>query len=385
MAKRIPKTPWSKSFQRILSKMSKTVTRAGIKVVTKALALPKARVVPKAIKTPKQIRQIKPAKTAKISNVPKPAKAILSARTVPQSDSSWTAGITVGNAGARRYQLYRPPGVRRTERLPLVVMLHGCLQDAAALAASSRMNRLAARKRFLVLYPEQEKLSNTHACWNWYETRSGRAQREARSINAVIDQLCLQQPIDPQRIVVAGLSAGASMAALLALAYPERFKAVAMHSGVASGLANSPATAVMAMRGRRQDAAPLPGGVKLPALLVIQGSKDRVVAPVNAPLLARQWAAQAGAKEGKPRIVQRGTRYPATVTNYCSQGQIVVSLCEVAGLDHAWSGGAAGHAYSDPKGPDASGMIWAFAVKQFSQLPAMRAVAATRVAAIKNA
>lgn len=352
MAKRIPKSTWSKSFTRILSSMSKTVTRAGTRVVTKAvtkaLALPKAR------------------KAAKLVSTAKPVAAIPLAKASPRPDSSWTAGITVGLAGARRYQLYRPPGVKRTERLPLMVMLHGCLQDAAALAASSRMNRLAARKRFLVLYPEQEKLSNTHACWNWYETRSGRAQREARSINAVIDQLCLQQPIDPQRIVVAGLSAGASMAALLALAYPERFKALAMHSGVASGLANSTATAVMAMRGRRQDAAPLPGGIKLPALLVIQGSKDRVVAPVNASLLARQWAEQARAKEGKPRIVQRGTRYPATVTNFRSQGQIVVSLCEVTGLDHAWSGGATKHAYSDPKGPDASGMIWAFAIKQFS-------------------
>ncbi len=274
--------------------------------------------------------------------------------------------MTMGMAGLRRYSLYRPPGVRRTEHLPLIVMLHGCLQDAAALAVSSKMNQLAARKRFLVLYPEQEKLSNTQACWNWYDTRSGRAQREAKSIDAVIDQVCLLQPVDQQRIAVAGLSAGASMAALLAISHPARFRVLAMHSGIATGLAHSSATAIMAMRGRRLNAAPLPTGIKLPALLVIQGSKDRVVFPVNGVLVTQQWATQSGAKASKPRTIQRGARYPATITDYRIQGRIVVSLCEVNGLDHAWSGGAAGHAYSDPKGPDASSMIWAFASKQFA-------------------
>jgi poly(3-hydroxybutyrate) depolymerase len=37
----------------------------------------------------------------------------------------------------------------------------------------------------------------------------------------------------------------------------------------------------------------------------------------------------------------------------------------VAGLGHAWSGGAAGQPYSDPKGPDAARMVWAFALRQF--------------------
>jgi hypothetical protein len=33
----------------------------------------------------------------------------------------------------------------------------------------------------MVLYPEQDRLSNLQNCWNWYDTRSGRAQREADS------------------------------------------------------------------------------------------------------------------------------------------------------------------------------------------------------------
>jgi len=53
------------------------------------------------------------------------------------------------------------------------------------------------------------------------------------------------------------------------------------------------------------------------------------------------------------------------VTDYRVRRRLVVRLCEVEGLGHAWSGGAAGRAYSDPKGPDASRLVWSFARAAF--------------------
>lgn len=50
----------------------------------------------------------------------------------------------------------------------MLVMLHGCGQDAEAFAASSRMNTIAARERFFVLYPKQDRLSNVQGYWNCY-------------------------------------------------------------------------------------------------------------------------------------------------------------------------------------------------------------------------
>ncbi len=235
------------------------------------------------------------------------------------------------------------------------------------------MNRVAARERFLVLYPEQDRTANAQGCWNWYDTRTGRAHAEAASIDAAITQICLTQPVDSKRIAVAGLSAGASMAALLAMRRPERFRAVAMHSGVAPGVAHSSATALSAMLGRRvkaAPAAPLATGIHLPALLVIHGSADHVVAPSNGPEAAHLWAEVEGAKPGTARIVQRGTRYAMQVTDYRAPGRLVATLCEISGLGHAWSGGAASQSHSDPKGPDASRMIWSFMAKQFATVRA---------------
>jgi poly(hydroxyalkanoate) depolymerase family esterase len=247
-------------------------------------------------------------------------------------------------------------------------MLHGCAQDASALAASTKMNRLAEVEHFMVLYPEQDRLSNLQNCWNWYDTRTGRAQREADSIASAVEQICLTRPVDPLRVALVGLSAGAGMASLLAVRHPERFQAVVMHSGIGPGQASSSATALRAMRGHRVAVplAPLAAGLHLPALLVIQGSVDPIVAPSNGAQVAQLWADREGGHAGQPRIVQRGKRYPAMVTDYRNRGRLVATLCLVNGLGHAWSGGAPGLPYSDPKGPDASRMAWTFIKKQFT-------------------
>lgn len=80
-----------------------------------------------------------------------------------------------------------------------------------------------------------------------------------------------------------------------------------------------------------------------------------------------RWGKRVGAKASQPRTVQRGARYAATITDYRSKGRLVATLCEVNRLGHAWSGGAGGYPYSDPKGPDASRMIWAFVARQFAR------------------
>lgn len=346
MAKRTTNPFLSRSFQRTLNAMTRTAIRVGTKTLKKALHTPPVVSKPPATKT----RSTKPLPTTAVGQ--------------------WISGTASGVSGAKRYRLYKPPGIRRGERLPLLVMLHGCLQNAQDLADVSQMNRIAARERFFVLYPEQSSLSNAQRCWNWYETRSGRAQSEADAINATIDQVCLKQAIDPGRLALAGLSAGGSMATLLVTRHPARFQAVAMHSGIGPGVAHSSVTAFGAMRGQRQASLPLavlPEGEHLPALLVIQGSADSTVAPSNGPFAARQWADTEGAKSGPPRTVQRGARYAAHVTDFKVGGRLVSTLCEIRGLGHAWSGGASGCSYSDPKGPDASRMIWTFASKQFAR------------------
>ncbi|MEO8059696.1 MAG: PHB depolymerase family esterase [Burkholderiales bacterium] len=335
MAKRLRAAGWSRLFTRSIKAITRSAARSGSVALKRAIK-------------------------------PKPAT-----RSAAPRSGTWLAGMAVGTAGARRFWLYRPPGVSRSERLPLMVMLHGCGQDAKGFALSTRMNSVAARERFWVLYPEQDRLANAQGCWNWFDTRSGRAQGEAALIVNAIDQVCLLHPVDRERVAVAGLSAGASMAALLATRYPDRFKAVVMHSGVPPGTADSPLSALGAMHGRR-GTSPLAQALGAeaatwPPLLVIHGSVDRVVSAHNAQAAAQAWASAAGASALAPRRVQRGKRHAMVVTDFKRRGCTAASLVEVEGLGHAWSGGAARTLFSDVQGPDASRMAWAFVAKQFER------------------
>lgn len=295
----------------------------------------------------------------------------------PPGKGDWLGGMAIGPGGARRYHLFRPADLHLQpgEKLPLMVMLHGCGQTGRDFAASTRMNALAARQRFLVLYPEQDRLAHPQGCWNWYERRSGKADAEAATLMAAVDQACMLYPVDRERVALAGLSAGASMAALLATRYPQRFRAVVMHSGVAPGAAKSSATALGAMRGQNVPPMPVTAVGKamgaaavlatLPPMLVLHGDADAVVVPSNAVNSAAVWATAMGARPGVARDVQRGKRRPMRVTDFKRKGRTVVSLCEIAGLGHAWSGGASKLMFSDAAGPDATRMAWAFAMAQF--------------------
>jgi poly(hydroxyalkanoate) depolymerase family esterase len=333
MKKRTRMSGWARSFERSFVAMTRMATASG----TRALA-----------------RTLKP---------------VVARRTPPPGAGAWIPGVAMGATGARRFRLYRPPGVRFGERLPLMVMLHGCGQDANSFAASTRMNRIAMRERFLVLYPEQDRLANGQGCWNWFDTGSGRAYGEAALIMKAIDQVCLLHPVDKARVAIAGLSAGASMAALLVTRHPERFRAVVMHSGIPPGTAHSTLSALGAMHGHRSTlplaATPHTMEAHWPPLLVIHGDADAVVSPHNGRAAAQVWAGAAGARASRARSVQRGQRYPMSVTDFKRAGSTVATLVAVDRLAHAWSGGAASKPFSDGQGPDASRMAWAFAAKQF--------------------
>lgn len=256
--------------------------------------------------------------------------------------------------GTRDYRLYAP-SPRDEPPQGLVMMLHGCTQNADDFAVGTRMNDLAEAHNLLVVYPEQSRTANQMGCWNWFQPEhQSRGAGEPALLDDLARAVASEFAVGRGRIYVAGLSAGGAMAAILGQAYPETFAAVGVHSGLAPGAATDMASAFAAMRAPSARSARQ--GTVAVRSIVFHGSADSTVSPANADAVITAALGPArGAELNLP------AKNGASVTLYQDQnGATVAEKWSLAGLNHAWSGGAAEGSYTDPKGPDASAEMLRF-------------------------
>lgn len=275
---------------------------------------------------------------------------------------TWT-----GDAGSRRYKLFVPAGYDRARPAPLVVMLHGCTQDPDDFARGTRFNHLAGDAGVLVAWPEQPADQQVQKCWSWYDPAHQAASRgEPAVIAGITREVMAAHAVDPKRVYVAGVSAGAAMAVNVAASYPELFAAVASHSGIPYRAASDVPHALAVMRGGSTDPAILAyalqdalAGRAMP-LIAIHGGADAVVSPMNSRQLAAQWAGVLGVSSSSPERSVIGGRNVERTRWVDAQGKTAIELLIVDGLGHAWSGGSPEGTFTDAQGPDASSLILEF-------------------------
>lgn len=260
------------------------------------------------------------------------------------------------------------------EPLPLVVLLHGCKQNALDFAKGTGMNLLADQQQVVVLYPEQLAKANSGGCWNWFEpthqTRSGEPGMIAALTRQIMAAGCGGVRIDPDRVYIAGLSAGGAMAAVVAELYPDIFAAVGVHSGLPAGAAQSMIGAFGAMRrgGPVQTATAMP-------TIVFHGLADTTVHPDNGVHVsdaARTALANGGLELVKTQQTMhtQGLRPAQRVSYLDNSGKPYIEHWSVGDGGHAWSGGSSAGSYTDPQGPSASRAMLAFFLQhQKQQLP----------------
>src|SRR5712691_10573249 len=154
---------------------------------------------------------------------------------VNAKNAGWQQYTYSGPSGNRPYFVYTPLKYQVGQAVPLVVMLHGCTQTAADFAAGAQMNQLAEQYNFIVVYPQQTNIANQYLCWNWFDpanqTRGSGEPAIIAGIVQAIEQNTSQWTIDTRRIYVAGLSAGAAMAVILGVTYPDIFAAIGVNTG----------------------------------------------------------------------------------------------------------------------------------------------------------
>ena len=265
-------------------------------------------------------------------------------------------------AGTRPYKLFVPSGYRAGVPVPLIVMLHGCTQSPDDFAAGTRMNDAAEAHTCLVAWPEQIKAANIGKCWNWFIVADlSRDTGEPSLIAGITRQIMRDFAVDPNRVYVAGLSAGGAAAAIMGAAYPDLYAAIGVHSGLPCGAARDMASAMSAMKrgGHGAVSHGIPGGRTgmtrraIPAI-VFHGGGDTTVNPRNGDAVVSQLeSAAAPWRRVEDGHVPGGHAWRRT-SHVDAQDRPLIEYWEVRGAGHAWSGGSPAGSYTDPRGPDAT-------------------------------
>lgn len=225
----------------------------------------------------------------------------------------------------------------RTARV--LVAIHGCLQTPEALALGTGWNLIAERENLVVIYPRVPKDSNPMDCWGWFDPENQRADSgQLFDIQAEIISWKKSLKISQAPVFAAGISSGAATVAGLLACFPDEFAGGAIHSGPTYGIASSLATGTQVLAqgplGVSRQGQCDPGGFKKP-LIVIHGSLDFVVNPLNVPRITTDFFADfeyTGVQNGEENSLFYSTY------DYKSGAALMGRVVVVYGLGHAWSG-----------------------------------------------
>ncbi|MES2289823.1 MAG: PHB depolymerase family esterase [Pseudomonadota bacterium] len=254
------------------------------------------------------------------------------------------------NPGTLRARTYIPANL--PANAPLVVVLHGCTQNAAGYDLSSGWSVLADMHGFALLYPEQQRSNNANLCFNWFSLADARrGGGEALSIREMVGTLVLAHDIDGTRIFATGLSAGGAMTSIMLATYPEIFAGGAIIAGLPYGNANSVGDAFARMRGRGYDSdtqlSMLVNNASehrgpWPRVSVWHGTADTTVDPSNAGRVVDQWRAvhdlgptlpEQDRIDGFPRETWRDAAGQALIESYTITGMAHGTPLDISGPD----------------------------------------------------
>jgi len=291
-------------------------------------------------------------------------------------------------SGNRTYDVHLPSNYNPAETLPLVMVLHGCLEQGSpdnlplfpwveSIERDSKFDDIADQERFIVVYPNHkwDPLSGAlPLCWEFWEEAHGnhRGQGDVADLAEIVKEVQKDYKVDPNRIHIAGLSSGAAMTVAALVAYPDVFASGSPTAGVPYGETKADFTAgafkpvddiVTEMK------AEMDGRMRPVPIFIIQSEADDTVKFQYAENIRDSWgkAFQVDVQNPiSPPVSDetKGTSWTHTKYGKGPDGNTVVQTLILhrrpdGGLKHGWYGGGDGQ-FAFSNAPNTAQLAWEF-------------------------
>lgn len=233
----------------------------------------------------------------------------------------------------------------------LVVALHGYTQGVEqggtngapwGFKPTSQWDVLAEKHKFYVLYPDHG--TSAFSWYAFYGTSGiGRTDLEPTNIAQMVKDFMATHDVDPNKVFINGLSAGAYMAVVMLATYPDLFAGGSTFAGGAYGCSTS-----CAALGKKGSGWTWPGNhssslvkqayatvwndanARKPKLLIFQGDADGAVTPENLADLTQQWNGALGITGAGKTSTLKGHAY----TEYDKNGTVMLASVTMKGIGH---------------------------------------------------
>ena len=272
------------------------------------------------------------------------------------------AGTPVSSFGSNpgNLNMYKYVPNQLQNQAPLVVILHGCTQNAGAYEQETGWMELADRWGFALVSAEQKNGNNSTSCFNWFESGDINGYGESLSIKQMVDKMKVDYSIDANRVYVAGFSAGAAMTSVLLANWPDVFAGGAILAGVPYNCGTGLTNGFQCMNPGK-DLSPSQWGDKVrastnwsgpwPLLSIWHGDADYTVSGSNAVELTEQWTDVHGI-DTIPEVEDTVKGYPHKVWKD-NAGNALVESYTITGMGH-------GHPVDPGPGTDQGGSTGSF-------------------------
>ena len=279
--------------------------------------------------------------------------------------------IRRGSRSARRrqYRVYLPKNYSARRSYPMIMVLHGCLQDHTAIQQVAGFDAIADREGVIVVYPfvTAHSRMRTQYCWGWWlNQHRHRGRGEVLDLQRIAEQVCETYSVDTDRRHICGLSSGGAMSVTSLAAYSDFWTSGASVAGVPFGESSKSVRSSAHIGVRHKTLTTLTRVLRrelvapAPPLLIVQGEADKTVDPQLGKNLRDSWVNVSDSdKEPSAQLcaVHRGPKWH--FEQYCTGDALRVAHLSIQDIGHGWPGGLPGD-YCFPEAPNVSELIWTF-------------------------